>query len=97
MKAGLRGKRCVLASKASKALALPEAQSRGDRGVVRLAFSVDRSGGVHNARVVSSSGSNVLDRETLAMIERASPLPPPPDAVRGAYIPVVVPIAYFIR
>jgi len=74
-----------------------EAQSRGDRGVVRLAFSVDRSGGVHNARVVASSGSNVLDRETLAMIERASPLPPPPDEVRGAYIPVVVPIAYYIR
>lgn len=74
-----------------------EAQSRGDRGVVRLAFSVDRSGGVHNARVVASSGSNVLDRETLAMIERASPLPPPPDDVRGAYIPVVVPIAYSIR
>jgi protein TonB len=74
-----------------------EAQSRGDRGVVRLAFSVDRSGGVHNARVVASSGSNVLDRETLAMIERASPLPPPPDEVRGNYIPVVVPIAYSIR
>jgi protein TonB len=74
-----------------------EAQSRGDRGVVRLAFSVDRSGGVHNARVVGSSGSNVLDRETLAMIERASPLPPPPEDVRGVYIPVVVPIAYYIR
>jgi protein TonB len=74
-----------------------EAQSRGDRGVVRLAFSVDRHGGVHNARVVASSGSNVLDRETLAMIERASPLPPPPDEVPGARIPVVVPIAYYIR
>lgn len=74
-----------------------EAQSRGDRGVVRLAFSVDRSGGVHNARVVASSGSNLLDRETLAMISRASPLPPPPDEVRGSYIPVVVPIAYSIR
>ncbi len=74
-----------------------EAQSRGDRGVVRLAFNVDRSGGVHNARVVGSSGSNILDRETLAMIERASPLPPPPEEVRGSYIPVVVPIAYSIR
>lgn len=74
-----------------------DAQSRGDRGVVRLAFSVDRGGGVHNARVVGSSGSNLLDRETLAMIERASPLPPPPEEVRGSYIPVVVPIAYSIR
>lgn len=74
-----------------------DAQSRGDRGVVRLAFNVDRSGTVHNARIVGSSGSNLLDRETLSMIERASPLPPPPDEVRGSYIPVVVPIAYSIR
>ena len=74
-----------------------EAQSRGDRGVVRLAFSVDRSGSVHNARVVGSSGSSVLDRETLDMISRASPLPPPPDEVPGARIMVVVPIAYHIR
>jgi protein TonB len=74
-----------------------EAQSRGDRGVVRLSFSIDRSGAVHNARVVGSSGSSVLDQETLAMIERASPLPPPPDEVPGARISIVVPISYYIR
>jgi len=39
----------------------------------------------------------VLDRETLDMISRASPLPPPPDEVPGARIMVVVPIAYHIR
>ncbi|MBS0245683.1 MAG: energy transducer TonB [Proteobacteria bacterium] len=74
-----------------------EAQSRGDRGVVRLAFSVDRHGGVHDARVVGSSGSHILDRETLAMIERASPLPPPPNDLPGARIAIVVPISYSIR
>lgn len=74
-----------------------DAQSRGDRGVVRLAFSVDRSGGVHNARVVASSGSRLLDRETLSMIERASPLPAPPDDVPGSRIAVVVPIRYNIQ
>ena len=45
----------------------PEAQSRGEHGVAQLAFSVDRSGGVHNARIVRSSGSSVLDRETLSL------------------------------
>jgi protein TonB len=74
-----------------------EAQSRGDHGVVRLAFSVDRSGGVHHARIVSSSGSSVLDRETLSLIERAAPLPAPPAEVGGAQIAVVVPIRYNIR
>ncbi|MBS0533736.1 MAG: energy transducer TonB [Proteobacteria bacterium] len=74
-----------------------EARSRGDRGVVRLAFSVDRQGGVHNARVLGSSGSQLLDRETLAMIERAAPLPAPPDDLPGARIAIVVPISYSIR
>lgn len=74
-----------------------EAQSRGDRGVVKLAFSIDRQGGVHNARVVGSSGSQILDRETLAMIERAAPLPPPPDDIAGSRIAIVIPISYNIR
>jgi protein TonB len=74
-----------------------EAQSRGDTGVVRLAFSVDRGGGVHNVRIVGSSGSSVLDRETLALIERAAPLPAPPAELSGAQVAVVVPIRYNIR
>jgi len=47
--------------------------------------------------VVGSSGSHILDRETLAMIERASPLPAPPAEVPGARIPIVIPISYSIR
>ena len=74
-----------------------EAQARGDQGIVQLAFSVDRSGGVHHARIVRSSGSNALDQATLAMLERAAPLPPPPPEEPGAQIPVVVPIRYNIR
>jgi periplasmic protein TonB len=74
-----------------------EAQSRGDQGVVRLAFSIDRSGGVHNARIVGSSGSSALDQATLSLVARASPLPPPPPEVSGAQIPIVVPIRYNMR
>jgi len=74
-----------------------EAQSRGEAGVAQLAFSIDRSGGVHNARIVRSSGSGLLDRETLALIERAQPMPPPPPEMAGSQIAVVVPIRYNIR
>lgn len=74
-----------------------EAQSRGETGVAQLAFSIDRSGGVHNARIVRSSGSSLLDRETLALVERAQPLPPPPPEVSGSQIAVVVPIRYNVR
>jgi protein TonB len=74
----------------------PEAQSRGDHGVVRIAFSIDRSGGVHNARIVGSSGSSLLDQATLSLLSRAAPLPPPP-AEMGAQVAIVVPIRYNIR
>ena len=75
----------------------PEAHSRGEYGVAQLAFSVDRSGGVHHPHITRSSGSSLLDRETVALAERASPMPPPPPEVAGAQIPIVVPIRYNTR
>jgi periplasmic protein TonB len=74
-----------------------EARARGEQGVAQLAFSVDRHGGVHDARIVRSSGSELLDRETLAMVQRAQPLPPPPPELPGTQIAIVVPIRYNIR
>ena len=46
--------------------------------MAQLAFSVDRSGGVHHARIVRSSGSSLLDESDARLVERAAPLPPPP-------------------
>lgn len=74
-----------------------EAQARGEHGVAQLAFSIDRSGGVHNARIVRSSGSNILDDATLSLVARAAPLPPPPPDVPGSQIAIVVPIRYNTR
>ncbi len=74
-----------------------QAQARGEYGVAQLAFSVDRSGGVHNARIVRSSGSSALDSATLDLVARAQPLPPPPPEIHGAQIPIVVPIRYSVR
>ena len=74
-----------------------EAQARGEQGGAQLSFSVDRSGAVHNPRIVRSSGSSLLDRATLDLIARAAPLPPPPPEVTGARISIVVPINYNLR
>ncbi|MBV9347902.1 MAG: energy transducer TonB [Pseudolabrys sp.] len=71
--------------------------ARGDQGVAQLAFSVDRSGGVHNARIMLSSGSSALDKETLALARRVSPLPAPPTEIAGSMIPIVVPIRYHLH
>ena len=62
---------------------------------MRIRFSVHT--GVHHARVVHSSGSELLDRESLALVERAQPLPPPAAELAGAEIAIVVPIRYNIR
>jgi protein TonB len=75
----------------------PEAQSRGEQGIAQLAFNVDRSGGVHNARITRSSGSSLLDQATLALVTRAAPLPPPPPEITGSQIPISVPIHYNMR
>jgi len=68
-----------------------------ERGIATLAFSIDRRGGVHHARIARSSGSSLLDNETMAMLERAAPLPPPPPEIAGAEIPIEVPIRYNMR
>jgi len=74
-----------------------DAQARGEYGVAQLAFSIDRSGGVHNARIVRSSGSSALDSATLDLVARAQPLPPPPPEIQGAQIAIIVPIRYSMR
>ena len=74
-----------------------EARARGEQGVAQLAFSIDRHGGVHHARIVSSSGFSALNEATLALVERAQPLPTPPPELGGAEIAIVVPIRYNIR
>ena len=69
-------------------------EARGDLGVVRVSFSVDRQGGIHSVRLVKSSGSSILDKEALALVQRAEPLPPPPPEIPGAQIPLSQQINY---
>jgi periplasmic protein TonB len=62
--------------------------------IATVNFTVDRSGGVHDARIVRSSGSSALDEATLALVSRASPLPPPPPEKPGERIPISLPVRY---
>jgi len=98
VRAAVQNWQSLLVSKIERAKRYPaEARARGEQGVAQLAFSIDRNGGVHNARITRSSGSTALDRETLQLIERAAPLPPPPATLPGAQIAIVVPIRYSMR
>lgn len=71
------------------------ARRRGEQGVVTLQFTLNARGHVVARRIVRSSGHERLDREVLALLERASPMPRPPgDAPRFS---LAVPIVFSLR
>lgn len=63
-------------------------------GIVYLHVRMDRAGHVLSADIATSSGIDALDDETLALIHRADPLPPPPAEVTGDQIDLTVPIQF---
>lgn len=73
------------------------ARDRGEQGRPRVAFTIDRSGQVLAVRLVGSSGSTSLDEEAVAMVRRASPLPPPPDGMPGSSFSFTVPVLFNLR
>lgn len=74
-----------------------QAQARAEKGEVQLEFSLDRQGHLKSSRIVKSSGSDSLDRETLDLVRRAQPFPTPPVAMSGEEIFLVVPIKFNIH
>lgn len=73
------------------------ARARNIQGGVSVTFTIDRTGSVLDAHVVVSSGSPVLDEEALAVVRRASPLPPPPSTMSDAALHLTLPISFKIR
>jgi protein TonB len=70
------------------------ARARNIEGVVKLEFTLDRSGQIVSSRIIQSSGSPLLDEEAMAMIRRAAPLPAPPQQVPGTALSLAVPIKF---
>lgn len=71
-------------------------QAREERryGIVNVAFTMDREGRVHDARIAKSSGYDLLDSAAIAMLNKASPLPVPPGDITADKIELVVPVNY---
>lgn len=66
-------------------------------GEAVVGFELDRHGRVLWRRVQRSSGHSILDREALAMIERAQPFPRLPAALGKATLEVRVPVQFALR
>jgi protein TonB len=67
---------------------------RSEQGVVKVRFELDREGRLLNEELVDSSGFHSLDKEALALVHRVSLFPPPPAAIAGSRISLVVPVAF---
>lgn len=70
------------------------AQRRREEGVVYVTFSLDSGGRVLSAQIARSSGFAELDNEVLALVKRASPLPPPPPGMPGQ---ITAPVKFNVR
>ena len=66
-------------------------RGRREQGVAQVRFSIDDSGKVLSARIAKSSGFAELDEAALALVQRSSPVPPPPA---GAPHEITAPIQY---
>lgn len=70
------------------------ARARRQQGVVLIRFTLDRTGAVLAVALAQTSGFALLDREALTLPRRASPLPQPPEDVKGQRIELVVPVEF---
>lgn len=82
-------------SRLRRALRYPgEARRERLRGEVHVSFSVSANGGVASARVVRSTGHQVLDQAALETIRRAAPFPAIPTAAGRRSWDFTVPLAF---
>lgn len=73
------------------------ARRRGIEGTSTLSFTVKRDGSLQELALKSSSGSDLLDQETVAMAKRAEPFPGFPKELRKAAITLTVPVTFELR
>jgi protein TonB len=55
------------------------------------------NGNIQSIAIEKSSGYEVLDNEAIKMIERAKPLPKPPDILAGDEVNIYVPVSFALK
>jgi protein TonB len=73
------------------------ARTRREEGLVVLHVIIQRDGQIAAMSIEHGSGSEVLDREALATLKRADPLPPIPAGVPGATIDLEFPLRFHLE
>jgi protein TonB len=73
-----------------------EARRRGEQGRVAIRFTVDRSGRVVDAAIVTASGSTLLDDAALSLLRQAT-LPAFPPAMTQDRITITTTMRYTLQ
>ena len=72
-----------------------DARQRKRAGAAWVRFQVDRDGKLLASELITSSGTVLLDREALQVLQRAQPLPAPPASVlRQGSVTVTLPVSF---
>lgn len=70
------------------------ARTRGWQGEALVDIHLDGNGHVLGSEISSSSGYEILDKQALEMVKKASPFPAPPDVLQGRSFHLTVPVAF---
>ncbi|MEH6757310.1 MAG: energy transducer TonB [Parasphingorhabdus sp.] len=74
-----------------------EARKAREQGIVKVRFTVDRTGNISNVSITGSSGHAILDQATLALMQRVAPLPAMPPSMEQDKVTISLPIDYSLR
>lgn len=74
-----------------------EAKKARQQGVVTVRFTVDRAGNVSNISIRRTSGHDILDAATLALVQRVAPLPKMPASMQRDSVTLALPIDYSLK
>lgn len=74
-----------------------EARRARAEGVVVVRFTVDRDGTVSGTAIKRSSGHDLLDQATLALLQRVAPLPRMPGTMQRQSVTLALPIEYSLK
>jgi protein TonB len=69
-------------------------EARGQSGVAKVTFVLDRSGKLISRELTQSSGLPALDKEALATVGRARPFPVPPPEIDDDGLTLIVPLVF---
>jgi TonB family protein len=61
---------------------------------ILITMTLDRTGHVVSANISRGSGDDAFDHAALAMVERASPVPPPPPLISDEGLDFSLPVIF---